>query len=468
LTKPTLEISITEKQILHILINNPYLITEEDLFLTETAKEFQYVLVYLKKEGFSIITEHILKESIKYVTTSSLQDIINTNYQMEKISSYYDDLRRIKKLNILSEEIKEETGLELGNIGKDSFLLQSIQEKIRDTLLLLNQSEEKKYLTFYDALDKNQDYLEQLHYSPFQTSGDYLLDKLLGKQGLVASMNILAGQSGYMKSTVCHHLFISRLTKKLPTIIVNTELSFNSFMSSIIPVLMKTPYDEVTNSYFNSDDDLVDSQAVFEKYEDLKKKYFERDNCYIYPNSHCSLAELKDFITRTRETMKLKPTQTLHCYIDLLSMLDDFQEGSFGKNKADTIEEGVNKLNSICLDTNTFCLGTVQLKRRNDTKRIETEADIEKLRDNATTIKSSGAWVERGRSVLIIHNPWAICRGYTCNPIIKEMQSPIIELDLAKSSYTGHAGERIKYFFESTYKKLYPYVEEEKEEEEGD
>lgn len=462
--KSTLEISITEKQILNIWISNPSLIKEEDIFITETAREFQTIFVFLKKENYELLPEHILKEAISLVTVQTLQEILDTQYQLDKLDSYYQDLFTRKKLSELSEDVEGSFGLELGSLGNDTVVLKELSEKIDGTLLAINQKQQNKYLTFYDALEKNQDYLEQLHNSTFQTSGDYLFDRLLGKQGLVASLNVLAGLSGHMKSTVCHHLFISRLVKKLPTIFINTELSFNAFMSSVIPVLMKTPYNDVTNSYFNLDEDLVDSQNVFEKYEELKYKFFERNNCYIYPNSTCSIDDIKEFILSSRKAMKLKDHQILYCFIDLLSMITDFNNATYGKNKADTIEDGVNKLNTILLDTNTFCLGTVQLRRRSDSvKKIETEEDIEKLRETYDRIKSSGAWTERSRSVLLIHNPWALVRSYPCNSLIRDLQSPILEVDLTKSNYTGNSGGRIKFFFDSVYKKIYPYVESEED-----
>jgi hypothetical protein len=283
-----------------------------------------------------------------------------------------------------------------------------------------------------------------------------MIDRLIPNP--VAGLCILGGYSGSMKSTFSMDYWCKqRVIKRLPTIAINTELAFDGYVDNFIPSMMKESYRDI----LALDDDNVDFNSILEKYEGLMKRYEKHSKFYLYPKSSCSIAELKTFIKWSRKQMKLKDDQTLYVFADLLSMFTDFGEQA-NATKADAIENGVNKINSILLDNNCLMIGTVQFKRPEfgTGRKIEKEEDIDKLRASLSSIKSSGAWQERARWVVLLNNPYHMVRSFPCNPILRETIDPILEVTMAKDTYMGMNGNSVYYYFESDQKKLIPYEKE--------
>jgi hypothetical protein len=283
-----------------------------------------------------------------------------------------------------------------------------------------------------------------------------MFDKLLPH--IVPGVCIVGGYSGSMKTTFMLYLAKQRLVKRLPTIYVNTELSFGGYMDSSIASMIKEPYYDILG--IGDNPEMIDFNSIMEKYSNLKDKYKEHTMFRLWPKASASLTDLKAFILSARKSMGLKEGTTLFAFVDLLSMIKEFNDVEGGRNKADTIENGINLLNEIALSTNTLLIGTVQLKRQDPVRRIEREEDIEKFRPTLATIKSAGAYEERARFVILLHNPYHIVHKTPCNPIIRDTISPILELMMMKDTYIGKTGDMIKYYFNASIKNLNPYEEE--------
>ncbi len=458
----TLRISLTEKQLLKAYIDNPDLLTEEDIFITEIGKEFQYILLSLKDDGLSFIPEHIIKRSEEFVTPEALSSILDTEYQADKVSVYERELDVDNKLQVLESDILKQITVELTKKGaKDLDILESIYEKFGDTLESIKQEDDSKPFTFRKALDKHAPVLLKRSTHVSQTTGCYMLDRLMPNP--VAGLCILGGFSGSMKTTYTMYLEKQRLIKRLPTGAINTELAFNGYMDNFIPSMIKENYHDI----LGLDIDNTDFNSIVEKFEVLQDRYGRHDKFLLYPKPTASIQEVKLFIKYCRKKMGLHKDTLFYLFVDLLSMLEDFGE-SGNSTKADAIENGVNKLNNMALEENTLIFGTVQFKRPEFAtgRKIEKIEDLEKLRASLSSIKSSGAWQERARFVLLLNNPYHMARSFPCNPIIRELIDPILEVTMAKDTYMGMNGNSVKYYFHSNYKQLVPY-EEEYEENEG-
>lgn len=449
----TLEITLAEKQILHAWIDDSELFSDnEDIFITEIAIEFQYILSELKDAGLSFLPEHILKKSIEFVTDKAIQSIIDTNYQKEKVEVYLKELSVNRELLKIENEVLLGLTKEFERKGpKDLEKISALSHNLVEILEGIETGKDKP-LTFYDALEIHEDTLVQRSNSTKQHTGCYLLDRILPH--VVSGVAVVAGYSGSMKSTYIHYLLKQRLVKRLPTIMINTELAFSGFMDSVIPSMIKEPYYDILG--ISEDEDMIDFSGILEKYDRLMDKYIDLDVLRIWPKSSCSIYDLERFIIYSRKKMKLDKKTTLFALVDLMSMMKDFSQDD-GKTKADTIEEGVNILNEISLKTNTLLIGTVQLKRNDPVRKIEREEDIEKFRPTLASIKSSGAWEERSRFVMLLHNPYHIVHKTPCNEIIKSLIDPIVEVTMAKDTYIGKTGETIKYYFNAETKSLTPY-----------
>lgn len=451
----TLQISLTEKQLLKSFIDYPEYLIEDDIFISDIGKEFHYILLSLKDENLNTIPEHILKKSIEYVNEKAIQAVLDISYQKEHINTYIKELNTYNKLHNIENSILKNLTIELTKKGtKDLEVIKNLYNELGNILDSIENCNENNPLTFHDALIKHEDTLIKRSSTKLQTSGCYLFDKIM--PNIIPGLCTISGYSGSMKTTTMLYLAKQRLIKRLPTCYVNTELAFTGFMDNSISSMIKEPYYDILGISHTTDHEMIDFNGIIEKYEKLIDKYQPHDKFLLYPKSSCSIQELKQFILYSRKKMKLNNDTTLFVIIDLMSMLDEFGNDS-KSNKADSIENGVNKINDIGLSTNSLILGTVQLRRIEPVKKIEREEDIEKFKPTLSGLKSSGAWEERSRWVIALHNPYHIVHKWPCNPILKESIDPILELTILKDTYTGMTGTSIQYYFNSEYKNLSPY-----------
>jgi hypothetical protein len=452
-----LRISLTERQLLKAYIDNPTLIPDDDIFITEIAKEYHFAFLELRDNELSFIPEHILKQSIEYIDEKSLQAILDTDYQSDKIHIYEKELNVDSKLQTLESSILRRLTTELTKKGnKDVESIQSIYEELGETLNSIDDKKEKP-LKFHEVLNEHLPILEGRINHVVQSTGCHLMDSLIPNP--TAGLAIVGGFSGSLKTTLTTNYWAKqRLIKRLPTGVINTELSTQGYVDNFIPSMIKESYRDI----LMLDPDNVDFNVILEKYEKLTNRYDKHTKFLMFPKNSCSIAELKTFIKFCRKTMNLPDNTLLYIFADLLSMFSDFCE-SANSTKADAIENGVNKINTIALETNTLVIGTVQFKRPDFAtgRKIEKEEDIDKLKASLSAIKSSGAWVERARWAFLLHNPYNIVHSYPCNPVLKEMIDPILEVTIAKDTYMGMNGKSIKYYFNGDQKQLVPYIEQE-------
>jgi len=451
-----LEISLTEKQILHAWLDNPDLVSEDNIFITEIGNELQFILLALKDNSLSFIPEHILKNTIEFIDERALQAVIDTQYQNDKIDFYIKELQENAKLieienkvNVLSSDL----------LKKGTNKIKKVEDFHNEVGYILDslETQNKKPYTFFQALSEHEPVLEQRAHLLSQHSGCYMFDRLMPH--IVPGLAVIGGYSGSMKTTFVSYLAKQRIQKRLPSIYVNTELSFNGLMDSMIASMIKEPYYDILG--ISDDRDMIDYNSIMGKYDSLMYKYVEHNMFRLWPKSSCSIEELKKFVIDSRKAMNLNSKTTLFAFVDLMSMLEEFNGSEGGKNKADIIEKGVNVINDIGLSTNTLIIGTVQLKRTDPVKKIERMEDIEKFRPTLASLKSSGAWEERSRFVMLLHNPFHIVSKTPCSPIIRDMVDPVLEVTMMKDTYIGNTGETIKYYFDAPIKSLTPYEETE-------
>jgi len=454
------EVAITEKQILHLFIDNPSLLREDIDFISDIGKEFYFILLELKKENFDFLLEHIIKQSKKLVDISVINSVYSTEYQLDKLDTYIKELQTNDLLSSMESKILKEVSKK-GT--KDVDKLKELYNEFGSVINKLDTitSKEKKELNFYDLLVEHKQVISNRSRAIRQTTGCFNLDKVLPV--IIPGIVLITGYSGSAKSTYSHYLMRQRLIKRLPTISVNTELSKVGVMDGLIPSLINVPYYDILGIDNN---DMIDYNHILEEYDKLIEKYKDKEYFKYLNKYSCSSTELNNFIISSRRNMKMKDETTLFCFVDLFSMMSDFNDSTKGYAKAEVINTVLDKVNEVCLRTNTLLIGTVQLKRRDELKKITKIEDIETFRPNLSSIKSSGAWEERARLVLSLHNPWSIVHKNPCDELLRLTIDSVVELDTQKDTYFQQAGTRIKYLYQSDYKTFMPYFDENKEDEE--
>lgn len=303
--------------------------------------------------------------------------------------------------------------------------------------------------TFSTLINEYKDTIKRRSEGKKITTGDYLLDKLIPNPQ--AGIVTIVGYSGSMKSTFVHHLCRLRIAKRLHTVLFNTELSQDGIMDSITPIMIKESIDDVMG--INNEDDHIDYQTIISKYDDLELKYKNMDRFLMYPSNHVSLSQFKEFCINARKKFNMKKDDLLFAFVDIMTMIEEFNKGT---NRTDAIKLGMDSLNEFALEYNILIIGTSQLKRPN-TVHIKKEEDIDKFRMSASDIKDSAEIENRSRLLLGIFNRKNIVDKNPCDPIIKELTEPILDLTVLKNTYTNTLGERIYYYIDSQYKSLIPY-----------
>lgn len=452
-------IAITEKQILHYFSEHP----SEDImtldFISSLASDYQNILIELYTLGLEPIREHLLKYAPPSITMEIINVILDTEYQESKISKYLKDLQTYVAIERINNTIVKDIGKELSATGdKDLEKLQRLNQELALNLKELEDKdeEEKEYLTYSEMAEAHKEVIIDRSNDIRQTTGCPSFDTLM--PSVYPGMSFVCGYSGSAKSTWVHYMIENRIIRRQPTGLINTELSKPSFMDATLAPLGSIDYKDLMGlDMFN---DNIDYQEILEKVDSVQQRFANNTNFLYYNGSKCNIETVEKFIDYCRKSMNLNKKTILFLFIDLVSMMEEFNKSVGGYNKAEVITMVLDKLNEMCLSKNVHLIGTVQLKRTPDVAQIKQVEDIDKFRPTLSEIKSSGAWEERARAIYLIHNPWSIVHKNPCSEVLKETIEPIIELTKAKDTYIGQAGETIKYLYISKYKKFVPYTEE--------
>lgn len=323
--------------------------------------------------------------------------------------------------------------------------------KLRNDIdnILNSQIKVEDGLTFSQMVKNHTNVIKKRASDKRITCGDNLLDSVIPnpQAGIVS----IVGYSGSMKSTYVHHLCQLRIIKKLPTVLFNTELSDEGIMDSITPIMIKENISDIMGMY--NDDEHIDYETILDKYKQLEMKYKDMNNFLYYPKHHVSIEEFKEFCKYARKKFNLKKDDLLFAFVDIMTMIEEFNKGT---NRTDAIKLGMDALNEFVLEENIILFGTAQLNRPK-TVHIKSEEDIDKFRMSASDIKDSAEIENRSRLLLGIFNRKNIVDKNPCDPIIKELTEPILDLTVLKNTYTNTLGERIYYLISSEYKSLIPY-----------
>ena len=439
-------IAVLEKQILHCLFDHTELLDKKeiDCFISSQAQEFYFDLLHLKNEGKKIIAENIVTLDNQFLTSEMVIAVQSTDYDIKEFDSYVSKL----ETKALIHEFKSDTLGDLSENVSDFEKLEKIKERINE--LEQKRSNKSDYMTFHDLLEEYKVELDKRASGIKTTTGDYCLDTLI--PNLQAGLGFIVGMSGSMKSTYIIKLLRNRITKRLPTCAVNTELTRATYVDTMISTMIDENYTDLTESDENTDWD-----NIFNKLNELESHY---DKCgkrfAFYPSNVVSINDIKNFCIKCRKDFKLKDDELLFCTLDLTLMISDMNVG--GTSRADAVTQGINKLNEIALSHNIFFLGTIQTRKMNNVPKIEKIEDLNKFRIETSAIKESNSLLERSRVMLSIHNPKYIVNQNPCSQLIRDLVDPILEITVLKNSWSDTMGKSIYYYIDGEHKDLVNYI----------
>ena len=241
------KIAVLEKQILHCLFDHTELLDEKeiDCFISSQAQEFYFDLLHLKNEGKKIIAENIVTLDNQFLTSEMVIAVQSTDYDVKEFDFYVSKL----ETKALIHEFKSDTLSDLSENVSDFEKLEKIKERINE--LEQKRSNKSDYMTFHDLLEEYKVELDKRASGIKTTTGDYCLDTLI--PNLQAGLGFIVGMSGSMKSTYIIKLLRNRITKRLPTCAVNTELTRATYVDTMISTMIDENYTDLTESDENTD-----------------------------------------------------------------------------------------------------------------------------------------------------------------------------------------------------------------------
>lgn len=453
MSEENLKVAILEKQILHCLLEHNELLDkyEIDCFISPQAQEFYVDLFTLKSNNKQIIVENILTLENQFLTSDLVMAVQETEYDVNEFEDYITKL----STKSLIHEFKSDILTDLNENDSDYEKLEDIKNRITE---LENKNNSKNNTSSFPNLIK--EYKEEIKKRASgnrNTSGDYNLDKLIG--GYDAGIVLLLGMSGSMKSTLTIKILRNRITKRLPTCAINTELTHATYMDTLVSTMIDEDYNNL-RGYNSDEDDFQDWDSILQKLDELEKVYEKQDKKRkmfdFYPSNSVSIADIKQFCRKCRKDFRLKKDETLFCSIDLLLMIKDMNKG--GTSRADAITQGINELNEFALTDNILFFATVQARRKSNTVKIENIDDLNQFRLSTEVIKESGSLEERSRAILSLHNPKYLANKNPCSQIVRDLVDPIIELTVLKNSWQENLGQTVYYYIDSEHKDLVDYT----------
>ena len=228
MSEENLKVAILEKQILHCLLEHNELLDkyEIDCFISPQAQEFYVDLFTLKSNNKQIIVENILTLENQFLTSDLVMAVQETEYDVNEFEDYITKL----STKSLIHEFKSDILTDLNENDSDYEKLEDIKNRITE---LENKNNSKNNTSSFPNLIK--EYKEEIKKRASgnrNTTGDFNLDKLIG--GYQAGLGLIVGMSGSMKSTFIIKLLRNRITKRLPTCAINTELTHATYMDTLV------------------------------------------------------------------------------------------------------------------------------------------------------------------------------------------------------------------------------------------
>ena len=271
---------------------------------------------------------------------------------------------------------------------------------------------------------------------------DEILDSFIKTGPVPGEGGLICAATGMGKSAYCLHLLNRLIVAKTPVMLFTLEMGAVSTMDRLLSSRTQIPFSEMLEfkdyESWKSIKEAIDLEA-----EQLKKV---GNRFAISENPNMSLHDLKQEIRK----FQIQIGQT-YCIviIDLLTMIKDFSSVHNGLGLAQEIELAINKLNAMSKELGFHYIGVVQLNRTVESDKVIDLDDINKLRPTRSSIKNSGALLERARWCISLFRPKYYADTYLEKEDAEQLDD-IVEIGLLKAN-NSQTGKKFMLFDGNTF-----------------
>jgi replicative DNA helicase len=317
--------------------------------------------------------------------------------------------------------------LENGEFSDEAIL--TYREKLADLVSIFESVKDKDVKAVHSAEGWFDQYLkdtEARRNGKQFKFGNRVFDAMIQEGPTPGDGTIICSSTGQGKTTLVTNLLDGFIRQSVPCIMVSSEMSLTAMMDRYLAMKMEVPFKSIVNAQGEEFDDLRDQM---ESYRDV---FQDATTFRFTANPNPSLHDLEKIVKKFQQE-----TGKTYCvlFIDLLSMVREFNQSQEGANFAQQTEVAMNKLNAMAKLLGIHYIGTVQLNRNVEADRCKTWADVlEKTKPFRSGIKNSGAYLERARATIALWRPKAMAKSFNIPLAEYEEKSDVVHFLTLKAN----------------------------------
>lgn len=393
-----------EQDLLKLYIDEPSRIDPSDNpFASDEAKAIYSALCDLHAHGASFNVRNLARAIKDYdtsVTVTALTDLMSHDADQESFDYYLARIREEALKIDLEEQLKE---FRRGVVRKGKLDFSSLRESLGKLESSVDEfSEHSRLETASDFVhDFYEDVQLRIQGKSFYPTGDRLMDSLMTYGFAPGSMTTLFSASGLGKTQFKLHILNQRINLMQPTLSVELEMENAPLAERLVCMRKQIKYSRFhPKAALMTDGDPIEPHLVKAVQEEERKL---RKNKHFYNVNEASLA-ISDLTSLIKEAKKRMGSDYLAVFIDLTTMLRDFNEGG-GMSTADRYQQAVDKLHVLTRSENIHVFNIVQANREFVTAKLKKPEDVYSIVPQPRHVKNSSAFEERSRTLIGLNRP---------------------------------------------------------------
>lgn len=445
---------IYEPQILRYFIDNPDAVDKDDNpFISKDAQGVYKGLIDLIATKAAITTKNLAVATQKYapnVGIETLSDLQDIKYDDTDIEFYR---RRVKEEALktdIEENLLDET-LRLvsrkGELDVDS--LRENVSKLNDAIdAYAGRSSQlvtgkQLILSLSDELEKRDAGL-----ADFPT-GDGSFDHYMTYGFSPSAQTTIFSQTGIGKTQVKLHIINQRINLFLPTLDVELEMDNVPIAERLVSMRHDMPY-----RLFHPKNTGGQVPPNIKSLVKREAQSLEKNRRFLNVNE--AEMSIDDLRTLVREAKKYMGVDYLVMFLDLTTMLKDFNEGSGDMNSRYTA--AVDKLHYLSRAENIHIVNIVQANRDMVSIKIKEPDDVDDIIPQIKHVKNSSAFAERSRTLIGLHR-----KKYYLEQMFPEDPQTITEENIMEVWFLKQNGGplgKAKYLYRPEMYSLLKYIDD--------
>lgn len=443
--------AIAEVRLLKAIISNPTVLNSEgiskELFLRNKSKNLFDSILSLTKLGVALSRDALAQEYSKYDVDASVEFIDSVLSLEQQPDTSVADMVTTLKQGVRIEEASE--CLKKAISFTNSYYLTPEQRVEYSNLLyqaqnyMLDSDKTQVTLTMDEWAQQYMESFDKRKDGKQYTFGDTTMDSMVASGPAPGTIGIICASTGMCKSSFVLNLVNKTINRQVPCMYFSLEMGAIDTMDRLISIRTNVPYATLINP--QSPEDFEACKDIVEQEHQALKAYTK----FRYSEDpSLSLADIESEIVKFQHSINQQYTIV---YIDLLSMVTDFAHLEKGASLATIIELAVNKANAMAKRLGVHIVAVLQLNRNVESSKVFNMEDIERLRPNRSSVKNSGAFLERCRYCISLFRKKYYALTYLPEDPETEDLQDIVEVSMLKQN-NGSTGRKYQLFNAETFK----------------